>query len=212
MHVLGSILPMRLHQKLPMTIVFSILRSLALTILLCLSLLMPEPATFLNPLTPLEPFDIFVVDQQSVCVPLLRLMAGTRVVFYCHFPDKVLSAGWTVEGDGRVVRRKGDTVRRVYRYPIDKLEEWTTGTLATPCTEGVADSGSGQSDVILANSKFTSRVYASAFPSLRKREPKVVYPCIDVSQYQNKRNNGKGKGKQKDDGLAAIQSYVNDFT
>lgn len=43
----------------------------------------------------------------------------------------------------------------------------------------------GQSDVILSNSLFTSKVYARAFPSLAKRPPKVVYPCIDVSQYQS---------------------------
>ncbi|ORX34503.1 putative glycolipid mannosyltransferase [Kockovaella imperatae] len=170
-HVLGGrMLPMRLHPRLPMTIVFSILRSLLLTLLLCLSLLMPEPATFLNPLSPLEPFDVFIVDQQSVCVPVLRLVAGTRVVFYCHFPDKLLSAGWSIAADG-TVKQKADLVRKLYRWPADKLEEWTTG----------------QSDVILANSQFTSRVYASAFPSLRKRPPKVVYPCIDLSNYDKAR-------------------------
>ena len=131
-HVLGSIIPMRLHPRLPLTIIFSILRSLLLTLLLCLSLLLPEPSSPINPLTPLEHFDVFIVDQQSVCVPFLRFVTGTRVVFYCHFPDKLLSAGWTVENDGKEVRRGGSRLRRAYRLPIDKLEEWTTGRLSLP--------------------------------------------------------------------------------
>jgi len=125
---------MRLHPSLPLTIIFSILRSLLLTLLLLLSLFLPGPASAFNPLSPLEPFDIFFVDQQSVCVPLLRLVGGTRVVFYCHFPDKLLSGGWEVavddKGEGKVGRKQVGGVgwmKRVYRWPVDKLEEWTTG-------------------------------------------------------------------------------------
>lgn len=132
---------MRLHPQFPLTIIFSILRSLLLTLLLLLSLLLPPPASPMNPLSPLERFDVFFVDQQSVCVPLLRWIAGTRVVFYCHFPDKLLSGGWEVKvdekGEGRVGRKEGvgllgggggvGWIKRVYRWPIDKLEEWTTG-------------------------------------------------------------------------------------
>lgn len=110
----------------------------------------------------------------------MRWAGGTRVVFYCHFPDKLLSGGWEVEAeasgkgkrDGAEVRRKagkagGGLLKRMYRWPIDRLEEVTTG----------------QSDVILANSQFTARVYARAFPSL-KEEPKVVYPCIKLDMYK----------------------------
>lgn len=135
-HVLGSSLPLRLHPSFPLTIIFSILRSLLLSILLLLSLYLPAPASPLNPLSPLERFDIFFVDQQSVSVPLLRFVAGTRVVFYCHFPDKLLSGGWEVavdeKGEGRVGRAKGGGaawMKRVYRWPVDTLEEWTTGKL-----------------------------------------------------------------------------------
>ena len=128
---------MRLHPRLPLTIIFSILRSLLLTLLLCNSLLFPEPSSPVNPLTPLEPFDVFIVDQQSVCVPFLRLVTGTRVVFYCHFPDKLLSAGWKVSNDGKEVRREGGLLRRAYRWPIDKLEEWTTGKLPLRLFRGV---------------------------------------------------------------------------
>lgn len=53
----------------------------------------------------------------------------------------------------------------------------------------------GQSDVILSNSLFSAKVYANAFPSLAKRPPKVVYPCIDMKQYQvraGEADSGKG--------------------
>jgi hypothetical protein len=99
---------------------------------------MPEPASFVNPLSPLGHFDVFFVDQQSVCVPFLRFFLGTRVVFYCHFPDKLLSGGWEVEadtqGEGNVkvgVKGRG-LARRFYRWPVDKLEEFTTGQLDHP--------------------------------------------------------------------------------
>lgn len=139
-HVLGSSLPRRIHPRLPATIIFSILRSLLLTVLLCLSLFLPGPASFFNPLSPLARFDVYIVDQQSVCVPLLRFLAGTRVVFYCHFPDKLLSGGWEVsvdrKGQGGVRKGGKSLIKRVYRWPVDKLEEWTTGEMLSPlpCT------------------------------------------------------------------------------
>lgn len=60
---------------------------------------------------------------------------------------------------------------------------------------------SGQADIILSNSLFTSKVYSKAFPSLAKRQPKVVYPCIDVNLYQA----SKGQ-KQNGGGVELIQS------
>lgn len=135
MHVLGSWLPRSLHPRLPMTIVFSILRNLLLTVLLWLSQVVPPPAGVVNPLAPLAPFDVFFVDQQSVCVPLLRLLTDTPVVFYCHFPDKLLSGGWNISElstNGEIDLSRGATqhvslLKRIYRWPIDKLEEVTTG-------------------------------------------------------------------------------------
>lgn len=51
--------------------------------------------------------------------------------------------------------------------------------------------------MILANSKFTSKVYSAAFSSLAKRQPSVVYPCIDINAYQGS-SVRKGKAKAKD--------------
>lgn len=114
-----------------MTIVFSILRNIALTFLLWFSQVLPPPATAINPLAPLPKFDVFVVDQQSVCVPFLRLLTGTPVVFYCHFPDKLLSGGWQITAGDEVnlSRNSGGLLKKAYRWPIDTLEEWTTGEL-----------------------------------------------------------------------------------
>ena len=68
-------------------------------------------------------YDIYFVDQLSTCVPLLRDFGHTRVVFYCHFPDKLLADGAYVEGK---IQRKGGILKRIYRFPMDWLEELTT--------------------------------------------------------------------------------------
>lgn len=70
-------------------------------------------------------YDVFFVDQLSTCVPLLRMFANRRVVFYCHFPDKLLADGAFVGGPIR--QRKGSLLKRIYRMPMDWLEEVTTG-------------------------------------------------------------------------------------
>ncbi|KAL1744837.1 glycosyltransferase family 4 protein [Schizophyllum fasciatum] len=109
-------------------------------------------------------YDVFFVDQLSTCVPLLRRFAGARVVFYCHFPDQLLANGEFVEDPAR--RKRGSLLKRLYRIPMDRLEEWTTG----------------QADVILANSNFTARVFKSQFRSIHK-ETRVVHPGINLSAY-----------------------------
>ncbi|KAH9930828.1 alpha-1,3-mannosyltransferase ALG2 [Fomitopsis serialis] len=109
-------------------------------------------------------YDVYFVDQLSTCVPLLRALGRTRAVFYCHFPDKLLADGAYVEGKGR---RRGSLLKRVYRLPMDWLEEFTTR----------------QADVILANSKFTARVFKMHFASIPST-PKVVYPGINLSAYE----------------------------
>ncbi|KAJ9124321.1 hypothetical protein QFC22_001121 [Naganishia vaughanmartiniae] len=176
-HVLGNtIFPRNLMNAF--NIIFASLRQIHLSLLLILSIYLPFRIPHVAPLAPLDSFDVFVVDQLSICVPLLRWLGQTRVVFYCHFPDKLLSGGWEITSD-RVGRKKtnpadGSAIRtrapsllkRLYRWPFDKLEEITTG----------------EADIVLANSKFTSRIYHRAFPSLRE-VPKVVYPCINLDAY-----------------------------
>ncbi|OAY80703.1 Alpha-1,3/1,6-mannosyltransferase ALG2 [Ananas comosus] len=59
-------------------------------------------------------FDIVLVDQVSVVIPLMKLKRSTKVIFYCHFPDLLLAQHITA-------------LRRLYRKPIDMIEEATTG-------------------------------------------------------------------------------------
>ncbi|KZF19442.1 glycosyltransferase family 4 protein [Xylona heveae TC161] len=109
---------------------------------------------FSGELEKLQP-DVFFVDQLSACLPLLRLLCPkSRILFYCHFPDKLLA-------------QRTSWVKRIYRIPFDWFEGWTMG----------------MSDGIVVNSRFTRGVFAEAFPSLAKAriEPGVVYPCVDTS-------------------------------
>lgn len=80
--------------------------------------------------SPDRPIDVFLVDQLSVCIPFLRWGFGKRVVFYCHFPDKLLAGGKVaaVEGVGRTTSGGlKDVLKKLYRVPVDWIEETTTG-------------------------------------------------------------------------------------
>jgi len=68
-------------------------------------------------------YDVFFVDQLSTCVPIIR-DAGKRVVFYVHFPDKLLADGEYVEDDSK--RRQPGLLKKLYRLPMNWLEEVTT--------------------------------------------------------------------------------------
>lgn len=70
-----------------------------------------------------QPYDVYFVDQLSTAVPILRWLTYTRVLFYCHFPDLLLSPNRDPSGPA-------DLLRQLYRGPIDFLEEQTTSTPA----------------------------------------------------------------------------------
>lgn len=93
--------------------------------------------------------DIVFCDQISYAVPILHLRFS-RVLFYCHFPDQLLS-------------KPGGTLKKVYRAPLNWIEEKTTG----------------QADKIVVNSKFTRHVFKSTFKGLTK-VPDVLYPSINT--------------------------------
>ena len=57
--------------------------------------------------------DVVFCDQVSVCIPVLKL-SKARIVFYCHFPDLLLT-------------QRKSLLKRIYRAPLDWLEEVTTG-------------------------------------------------------------------------------------
>ncbi|XP_058109290.1 uncharacterized protein LOC131252651 [Magnolia sinica] len=101
-------------------------------------------------------FDIILVDQVSVVIPLVKIKKSTKIVFYCHFPDSLLATRTT-------------KLRRLYRAPIDHVEETTTG----------------MADLILVNSRFTASTFAKTFKRLDARgiRPSVLYPAVNVEQF-----------------------------
>jgi alpha-1,3/alpha-1,6-mannosyltransferase len=89
-------------------------------------------------------------------------------VFYCHFPDLLLSSsrGNSLDGGKEVKWSLGKSILSLYRLPVDYLEEATTG----------------EADKILVNSMFTSDVFEKTFAGMG-RAPRVVYPAVDVHTY-----------------------------
>jgi alpha-1,3/alpha-1,6-mannosyltransferase len=100
-------------------------------------------------------FDIVFCDLVPHAIGGLRLLTGSKIVFYCHFPDRLVApqrGGWY----------------RWYRAPIDRLEEVTTG----------------MAHRILVNSEFTAAAFRRAFPRLRETAVEVLYPGVDVDVYK----------------------------
>lgn len=56
-----------------------------------------------------QTYEVVVADQVSVVLPILRL-CGYKTIFYCHYPDKLLSG------------RRG-FLKKIYRFFIDLVEE-----------------------------------------------------------------------------------------
>ena len=69
--------------------------------------------------------DVFFVDQLSTCIPFLRMFGAKRVVFYVHFPDNLLADGEF--NMNKAKRTQASVWKRLYRLPMDVLEEKTTG-------------------------------------------------------------------------------------
>jgi alpha-1,3/alpha-1,6-mannosyltransferase len=99
------------------------------------------------------PFDVFFCDVVAHTLPILRRLSAARLVFYCHFPDLLLTPsrrGW----------------RRWYRAPIDRLEAHALE----------------KADRILVNSQFTANIFRKTFPRC-SLTPEVVYPGVDCAAY-----------------------------
>lgn len=71
-----------------------------------------------------QPFYTLAVLQVSACIPVLRLSRQRKkVLFYCHFPDQLLT-------------QRKSALKRLYRAPLDWLEERTTGMADMVCSDG----------------------------------------------------------------------------
>lgn len=93
--------------------------------------------------------DVVFCDLIAHVIPLLRFAGRPRVVFYCHYPDRLLAPA-----------RGG--LYPWYRAPIDRLEAL----------------GIGMADRVLVNSRFTATRVREAFPRLHA-QPIVLYPGVD---------------------------------
>ena len=85
-----------------------------------------------------------------------RRLLGLPTIFYCHYPDLLLSTNRT------------SLLKRIYRAPLDWLEQWTTGL----------------ADILLVNSNFTKEVFKNTFPRLNRVQPAVLYPSLATSIFQ----------------------------
>ncbi|KAH3669337.1 hypothetical protein OGAPHI_001458 [Ogataea philodendri] len=132
----GDFLPTHFLGKF--AIVFAFLRQLYLVLVLIVT-------------GTLKSSDVLFADQLSYCLPLIYLFKGpkTKVIFYCHFPDKLLAS-------------HSGFARRVYRAVFDTIEEFSMGF----------------ADKILVNSNFTKKTASSAFKSLKPESLDVLYPCV----------------------------------
>eukprot|EP00761_Pharyngomonas_kirbyi_P001906 gb/GECH01001910.1/.p1 GENE.gb/GECH01001910.1/~~gb/GECH01001910.1/.p1 ORF type:complete len:427 (+),score=108.25 gb/GECH01001910.1/:1-1281(+) len=102
-------------------------------------------------------FDVIFCDQVPVPLILFKLLTSSRLLYYIHFPDKLLAS-------------RGKFVRKAYRYIFDRFEEFATQ----------------YADRLLVNSKFTASIVSDAFPSLAHRvdpDRDVLYPALQLQRY-----------------------------
>lgn len=106
-------------------------------------------------LTKNQQYDVIFVDSISIGIPILKFATGSpKIIFYCHYPDLLMAP------------QDGNVLRSLYRWPINSMEEFTTG----------------KADVILVNSKFTRGVFKKTFRSLHVM-PTVLYPSLNTRYF-----------------------------
>jgi alpha-1,3/alpha-1,6-mannosyltransferase len=113
--------------------------------------------------------DVVFCDLVAHVIPLLRLFTRAPIVFYCHFPDRLLTP-----------RRRFPY--GAYRWPIDRWEEFSTGL----------------ADRILVNSHFTASVFRKTFRSLSDSEPEVVYPGVEIASPAAPRGEDEAHGTENE--------------
>ncbi len=179
MEVRGDWLPRQVLGKF--TALCAVLRMLYLALALALERRRSTPHSH-------QP-DVVFCDGVSAMVPLLRLR-GLPVLFYCHFPDKLLCT------DRRA------WLKRLYRGPLDWLEEVTTGgwvngwvqtflfvsgRLRGPprCLAHAHNTHTGAATVVAVNSRFTAQVFREAFARIAPKhpDPAVIYPAINLDSF-----------------------------
>ncbi|SPO25397.1 related to alpha-1,3-mannosyltransferase alg2 [Ustilago trichophora] len=153
----------------------AILQQMSLVFQLILSIMLFQypgtmPRFVANRLTsspPIPAFDLFFFDQLPAGIPWLKILLATRVVYYCHFPDKDIGNSIAMQKAHARGESGPSVFRKLYRLPFDLFEEGTTD----------------YADKILVNSEFTSAQFVKSFFRLR-RQPRVCYPGVDYTQFE----------------------------
>uniref|UniRef100_A0AC34QGF7 Alpha-1,3/1,6-mannosyltransferase ALG2 n=2 Tax=Panagrolaimus sp. JU765 TaxID=591449 RepID=A0AC34QGF7_9BILA len=96
--------------------------------------------------------DLIFCDQVSACVPIFKWFSTAKVLFYCHYPDQLLTD------------RVGN-FKKFYRFFLDLFEAWSTG----------------KADLICVNSKFTENVVRKTFKSLANKDLHILYPTLNTA-------------------------------
>ncbi|KAG7339092.1 glycosyl transferase group 1 protein [Nitzschia inconspicua] len=98
---------------------------------------------------------VVVMDVLPTSLPLLlQWLPSAGILFYCHFPDKLL------------LRSRGGRFKQWYRRILDSMEESTMGL----------------ADTLVVNSKFTLSQVRQHFTSFSSRKDiGVLYPALDTS-------------------------------
>lgn len=115
--------------------------------------------TLTQPFPSIIRFDLIVADQITFPLPLLKRFCSPKILFYCHFPDKLLV---------QQQQQRGFLHRSLYRRVFDWAEE--------VCLARGADR-------VVVNSKFTQVAFMNAFPSLKV--PTVLYPGVRIPSKSN---------------------------
>ncbi|KAJ7420680.1 hypothetical protein WISP_47238 [Willisornis vidua] len=68
----------------------------------------------------------------------------------------------------QLLTKRESFLKRLYRWPLDWLEEYTTG----------------MADCIVVNSRFTASVFKDTFKSLSHINPDVLYPSLNISSFE----------------------------
>ncbi|HEX2386213.1 MAG TPA: glycosyltransferase, partial [Candidatus Binatia bacterium] len=101
-------------------------------------------------------YDVVFCDLIPHVIPLVRLLTGARVVYYCHYPDNYLAPPSKIK-----------FFFQLYRRPIEWLEQ----------------AGIRAADRILVNSRFTAARLRRAYDSLASAAMEVAYPGVDPELY-----------------------------
>jgi len=124
--------------------------------------------------------DVMVLDVLPTSIPLLRMFHKAAILFYCHFPDKLLTRD-TVNGVSISSQTKTSKLRQLYRFFFDYVEKFTMSC----------------SDMIVMNSAFTKSEVCQAFqwgemPFILQKM-RILYPAIEFDNFQVQSNPSETK-------------------